>query len=159
MPSAICARSNLGALGGLMSAQVVEHLQPDYLLALLEEAYRVLRAGSPIVLETINVASWYAFFSSYVRDITHARPLHPDTLRFFVVATGFLDAEVRFLSPLPDAEKLQPAPRAVREVDLRTTGPEGRALLALADAFDRNTERLNLQLYGPHDYAVVAWKR
>ncbi len=147
------------ALGGLMAAQVVEHLQPDYLLALLEEAFRVLRPGSPIVLETINVASWYAFFSSYIRDVTHARPLHPDTLRFFVLATGFLDADVRLLSPLPAAEKLQASPQLVRDVDLRATGVEGRALLALADAFDANAERLNRQLYGPHDYAVVAWKR
>jgi hypothetical protein len=28
----------------------------------------------------------------------------------------------------------------------------------LADAFDRNMERLNTQLYAPLDYAVVAWK-
>ena len=147
------------ALGGLMAAQVVEHLQPDYLIQLLQEAYRVLRPGSPIVLETINVASWYAFFSSYIRDITHARPLHPDTLRFFVLAAGFLDAEIRFTAPVPDEDKLRPAPREVRAVDLRTTGVEGRAVLELADAFDANVERLNHQLYGPHDYAVVAWKR
>jgi SAM-dependent methyltransferase len=147
------------ALGGLMAAQVVEHLQPDYLIQLLQEAFRVLRPGSPVVLETINVASWYAFFSSYIRDITHARPLHPDTLRFLVLAAGFLDAEIRYTAPLPDEEKLRPVPGGVRNVDLRTTGAEGRAVLELADAFDANVERLNRQLYGPHDYAVVAWKR
>jgi O-antigen chain-terminating methyltransferase len=147
------------ALGGLMAAQVVEHLQPDNLLALLQEAFRALRPGSPIVLETINVASWSAFFSSYVRDITHAQPIHPDTLRFFVLATGFLDAEIRFTSPLPEEEKLRSSPREVRDVDLRTTGVEGRAILQLADAFDANAALLNRQLYGPHDYAVIAWKR
>jgi hypothetical protein len=46
-----------------------------------------------------------------------------------------------------------------RDVDLARTGPEGRGLLALADAFDRNVERLNVQLYGPLDYAVIAWRR
>ena len=147
------------ALGGLMAAQVVEHLQPDYLIALLDEAFRVLRPGSPIVLETINVASWSAFFSSYVRDLTHAQPIHPDTLRFLVIAAGFLDAEIRLSAPLPDTEKLQPSPRSVRDVDLRTTGAEGRAVLDLADAFDANVSHLNRQLYGPHDYAVIAWKR
>jgi SAM-dependent methyltransferase len=146
------------AIGGLMAAQVVEHLQPDYLLALLQEAFRVLQPGSPIALETINVASWSAFFNSYVRDVTHARPIHPDTLRFFVVATGFLDAEITFTASLPDEERLQSAPRDVRDVDLRTTGAEGRALLQLADAFDANARLLNRQLYGPQDYAVIAWK-
>jgi hypothetical protein len=118
----------------------------------------VLRSGSPIVLETINVSSWSAFFNSYVRDVTHARPMHPDTLRFFVVAAGFLDADVKFTASLPPEERLQSTPREVRDVDLRTTGAEGRALLHLADAFDANARLLNRQLYGPQDYAVVAWK-
>jgi SAM-dependent methyltransferase len=147
------------ALGGLIAAQVVEHLQPDYLLALLEDAFRVLRPGSPIALETINVASWSAFFTGYVRDLTHARPIHHDTLRFFVQATGFLDVEIRFSARLPDEEKLRSSPREVRDVDLRTTGVEGRAILHLADAFDANASHLNRQLYGPQDYAVIAWKR
>jgi hypothetical protein len=142
-----------------MAAQVVEHLPPDSLIQLLQEAYRTLRSDSPIVLETINVASWYAFFSSYIRDITHVRPLHPDTLRFFVLAAGFLDAEIKYSGALPPEEKLRSSPREVREVDLRTTGVEGRAILQLADVVDANSDRLNRQLYGPHDYAVVAWKR
>jgi SAM-dependent methyltransferase len=147
-----------GALGGLIAAQVVEHLEPDYLLALLDEAFRVLRPGSPIALETINVTSWSAFFSSYLRDLTHVRPVHPDTLKFVVTASGFLDAEIQLRAPLPESEKLLAAPRLTRAVDIATTGAEGRGLLALADAFDRNVERLNTQLYGPLDYVVIAWR-
>jgi O-antigen chain-terminating methyltransferase len=145
-------------LGGLIAAQVVEHLEPEYLLRFLDEAFRVLRPGSPIALETINVTSWSAFFTSYLRDLTHVRPVHPETLQFVVTASGFLDAEIQFRAPLPDSEKLLFTPRVTREVDLGRTGPEGRGLLALAEAFDRNVERLNTQLYGPLDYAVVAWR-
>jgi SAM-dependent methyltransferase len=148
-----------GALGGLVAAQVVEHLQPDYLIRLLEEAYRVLRPDSPIVLETINVTSWYAFFSSYLRDLTHVRPLHPDTLRFFVLAAGFLDSEIRLSAPMPDEAKLFRAPREALDLELQGAGRVGGAILQLADAFDLNTQILNGQLYGPQDYAVVAWKR
>lgn len=147
------------SLGGLMAAQVVEHLEPDYLLAFVEEAFRVLRPGSAIALETINVASWSAFFTSYLRDFTHAQPVHPDTLKFIVTASGFGDAEIRLRAPLPESEKLVASPSAVRDIDLRTTGVEGRAVLELADAFDRNVERLNIQLYAPLDYVVIAWKR
>jgi len=43
-----------GSLGGLMAAQVVEHLDPAYLAALLDAAFDALRPGAPIVLETIN---------------------------------------------------------------------------------------------------------
>ena len=147
------------SLGGLIAAQVVEHLEPDYLMRLLDEAFRVLRPDSPIALETINVTSWSAFFTSYLRDLTHVRPIHPETLQFIVTASGFLDAEIQYRAPLPESERLLFTPRATREVDLARTGPEGRGLLALADAFDRNVERLNTQLYGPLDYAVIAWRR
>ena len=147
------------SLGGLIAAQVVEHLEPDYLLAFLDEAFRVLRPDSPLALETINVTSWSAFFTSYLRDLTHVRPIHAETLQFVVSASGFLEAEIQLRSPLPTSEQLMPTPPLTREVDLAKTGPEGRGLLALADAFDRNVERLNRQLYGPLDYAVIAWKR
>ena len=45
------------SLGGLFAAQVVEHLQPDYLVRLLDVAGRKLRPGARIVLETINPAA------------------------------------------------------------------------------------------------------
>ena len=147
------------SLGGLIAAQVVEHLEPDYLMRFLDDAFRVLRPDSPIALETINVTSWSAFFTSYLRDLTHVRPIHPETLQFLVTASGFLDVEIQYRAPLPESERLLFTPRATREVDLERTGAEGRGLLALADAFDRNVERLNTQLYGPLDYAVVAWRR
>ena len=123
----ICAGSVDGALGGLIAAQVVEHLEPDYLLAFLDEAFRVLQPGSPIALETINVASWSAFFSSYIRDLTHVRPIHPDTLKFVVTASGFLDAEMRLRAPLPDAEKLLSAPADVRQSTWPRRAPRGVA--------------------------------
>jgi SAM-dependent methyltransferase len=146
------------ALGGLVALQVVEHLAPDYLIALIDEAFRVLRPGSPIVLETINVASWYAFFNSYVRDITHVRPLHSDTLKFLVVAAGFLDASVELRVPLPPSEQLTPAPADVHALERDAAGATVIGLLALADAFDRNVARLNAHLFAPLDYAVVARK-
>src|SRR5712691_11579811 len=56
------------SVGGLMAAQVVEHLGPAYLLRLLSVAGRKLKRGAPVVVETINTACWLAFFSSYIRD-------------------------------------------------------------------------------------------
>ena len=90
-----------GSLGGLFAAQVVEHLEPAYLTRLLEAAFDALRPGAPIVLETINPACWFAFFESYIRDITHVRPLHPDTLKFLLIASGFQQIEIRYSAPYP----------------------------------------------------------
>ena len=100
-----------GSLGGLFAAQVVEHLEPAYLTRLLEAAFDALRPGAPIVLETINPACWFAFFESYIRDITHVRPLHPDTLKFLLIASGFQQIDIRYRAPYPEHDKLQPLAR------------------------------------------------
>ena len=96
-----------GALGGLFAAQVVEHLEPSRLLAFIDAAHRKLRPGAPLALETINVASWSAFFRSYVRDITHVRPVHPETLQFLVGTAGFRNAQIVYRSPYPEEERLR----------------------------------------------------
>jgi O-antigen chain-terminating methyltransferase len=128
------------SLGGLIAIQVVEHLQPDYLLALLDEAYRALRPGATMVLETINAASWFAFFQSYVRDITHVRPLHPDTLAYYVRASGFGEVRVQFSAPVPPTHRL-------RRVE--ATGE-------VASTVNANVDRLNELVFADLDYAVIA---
>jgi SAM-dependent methyltransferase len=140
------------SLGGLFAAQVVEHLPPDYLLAFLDEALRALRPGAAIVLETINVACWYAFFQSYIRDITHARPLHPETLQYLVTASGFAGAEIRYRVPLQEAERLQRVPGPVWQAG----GEAGGALVELGRAVEHNVQLLNRLLFSSMDYAVVA---
>ena len=139
------------SLGGLFAAQVVEHLPPDYLLAFLNEAQRALRPGATLVLETINVACWYAFFQSYIRDITHARPLHPETLQYLVTASGFTAVDVQFRVPVPRAEQLQRSPAIIRQ----TEGDDRDALLELADVVDKNVDTLNNLLFTYLDYAVI----
>ena len=140
-----------GSLGGLIATQVVEHLQPDYLMRFLSAAAEALRPGAPIVLETINPACWSAFFDSYIRDLTHVRPVHPDTLKFLVIAAGFSDAAVQWRSPYPDNGKLERL--AVPARALTQTAPE---LKPLTDTLDRNVERLNGLFFTFRDYAVIA---
>jgi SAM-dependent methyltransferase len=127
------------SLGGLLAAQVVEHLQPDYLLALIDASYQKMRPGSRIVLETINPACWFAFFASYIRDITHVRPLHPDTLSYFVQASGFQRVTVRYRAPYPEHDKLQSVP----------------ATDAVAQTFNANVEKLNGLMFTYLDFAVI----
>jgi SAM-dependent methyltransferase len=136
------------SLGGLVALQVVEHLQPEYLVRLIETAHAKLRPGSLIVLETINAACWVAFFESYIRDITHVRPLHPDTLKFLVVAAGFERVDVHFRAPIAESGRLQQVPTA----DLPAPSAE------IARVINRNVERLNERLFTYLDYAVIAVK-
>jgi len=135
-----------GSLGGLFAAQVVEHLEPAYLLSFLELAFHKLRPGGRLVLETLNPSCWVAFFESYIRDITHVWPLHPETLQFLVVASGFTSADVEYRSPIADADKLQP---------VTATAAMGPVLADLVDSFNANVDKLNSRIYSFLDYAVI----
>jgi SAM-dependent methyltransferase len=130
------------SLGGIFAAQVVEHLSPDYLVSLLDQAFHKLRAGATIVLETINPSCWFAFFESYLRDLTHVQPIHPDTLSFLLQASGFQRVDIQFRSPLPEEERLEPV-----------TGDD-----AIARAFNANVDRLNRRLFSYLDYAAIGKK-
>ncbi len=140
------------SLGGLFSAQVVEHLEADYLMRMLADAHRVLRPGSRVVLETINPASWTAFFSAYMRDVTHRHPLHPDTLAYLLRASGFVGVSIVYRSPVPDAAKLR---RAEVDPALAAT-PAGQAVSTLADALNQHAELLNGLIFAEQDYAAIA---
>jgi SAM-dependent methyltransferase len=138
-----------GSLGGIFSAQVVEHLQPAYLLRFLELAFHKLRPGGRMVLETLNPACWVAFFDSYIRDITHVWPLHPETLKYLVVASGFSGARVEFRSPVREEDKLQTFAAPLSSMP---------ALADIAEAFNANVEKLNARMFTYLDYAVVGDK-
>jgi O-antigen chain-terminating methyltransferase len=145
-----------GALGGLFAAQVVEHLQPGYLLRFLDLAFQKLRPGAPIVLETLNPACWTAFFDSFIRDITHVWPLHPDTLRYLVLASGFPSARIEYRSPVAAQDRLQPVPH--RGGNGSSAGQGGDTDGATADfieTFNANVEKLNARMFTFLDYAIV----
>jgi len=137
------------SLGGIFSAQVVEHLQPGYLLRFLELAFVKLRPGGRLVLETLNPACWVAFFDSYIRDITHVWPLHPETLKYLVVASGFTKATIEFRSPVPQQDRLQ---------TIGVPGGADTTFADLAEAFNANVEKLNSRIFTYLDYAVIGDK-
>jgi SAM-dependent methyltransferase len=137
-----------GSLGGLFAAQVVEHLEPRYLTQLLDAAFDKLRPGAPIVLETINPACWFAFFESYIRDLTHVRPVHPDTLKYLLIATGFQRVDIRYRAPYPESEKLQPVATGSRQ-------PAAGGLDDLVETLNANVEKINRLLFTYLDYAAI----
>lgn len=140
-------RQRDGSLGGLVAVQVVEHMEPAYLLRFIETAYLKMRAGAPLILETINPACWMAFFECYLRDLTHQRPLHPDTLRYLVQACGFAQVDVHYREPVREVDRLERVPVASGA----TT-----ELARVVSAINAHADKLNARLFSSMDYAVVA---
>jgi SAM-dependent methyltransferase len=135
------------SLGGIFAAQVVEHLPPDYLGALLEVAAHKTRPGGVIALETINPTCWAAFFESYIRDLTHVRPIHPETLQYLLRVSGFTDVRLEFRSPIAPADRLQPIPRPPADA--------GADLLDAIDVINGNIDRLNARMFSYQDFAAI----
>jgi SAM-dependent methyltransferase len=129
------------SLDGIFSSQVIEHFQPEYLRRLVGEAYRVLRPGSPVLLETINPLSMFALSRIYFLDPTHRQPLHPEYMRYLLASSGFSDVDIIFTAE-PENEKL-------RAIDPGNP---------LALPFNDNVDRLNHLLFSACEYAVKGVK-
>ncbi len=141
------------SLGGLIAIQVVEHLQPAYLTSMLNTAFFKLRPGARLILETINPSCWVAFFESFIRDLTHVKPLHPDTLQYLLQANGFTNVEIVYRSPIaPDGRLRKVTPRPEH------FGTAADTLTELVSSFNSNVDRLNDRMFSYQDFAAIATK-
>jgi O-antigen chain-terminating methyltransferase len=133
------------SLGGLFAAQMVEHLDPRRVIALVNLCHRKLRSGGMLIFETPNPVCLTVFAGNFYMDFSHIRPVHPEAMRFLFESTGFQDVQVKFSSPVEPSRRIPPLADVV--ADART-----------AEEFNRGIERLNDLLYGFQDYAVIGRK-
>jgi O-antigen chain-terminating methyltransferase len=99
-----------GSLGGVTSVQVIEHIPPEQVRRLFEAAYRALRPGGVLMAETVNPHS-PAALKTFWLDLTHIRPLYPESLLFLARECGFESGEILFPNGSGDLDD-----------DLRTCG-------------------------------------
>jgi len=130
------------SLGGIFSSQVIEHLPPQYLQRMIELAYFKLAPGGHLVLETLNPASVFGLVQIYFLDLTHQKPIHPQTLKFLMETSGFEDVEIQYSAPFEE-ERLQTLPGADET----------------ASILNRNIDNLNKLLYAAPNYAAIGIKR
>lgn len=131
-----------GTLGGIFSAQVVEHLEPAYLRDVVTESFRVLETGGTIVLETVNPLSVFALSNIYFLDVTHRKPLHPEYMRYLLESSGFSSVSVIYSGELSEERLVETAPE----------NPWARE-------FNTNVDKLNKLLYASPAYAVTGVKQ
>jgi SAM-dependent methyltransferase/flagellar biosynthesis chaperone FliJ len=133
-----------GSLGGIFAAHLIEHIEPALAIELVHLAYRALRPGGLLVLETPNPACLMTFASAFYMDFTHRRPIHPEALRFLARSVGFRDIEIHLLAPVDSS--------------LRLPILEAPVLGERTEQFNRSVSCLNDLVFGPQDYALVARK-
>jgi SAM-dependent methyltransferase len=136
------------SLDGIFIDQVVEHLEPPYLIRLLALCHQKMKFGYYIVVETVNPLSFVSFVNFFI-DLTHNRPVHPETLQYLITASGFRENEKKFFSPVSNEGILK---KIMRTADMNET--ESKKV----DVYNYNVEMLNSTLFGAQDYAVVGKK-
>jgi 2-polyprenyl-3-methyl-5-hydroxy-6-metoxy-1,4-benzoquinol methylase len=125
------------SLKGIFCAQVVEHLLTSELEQFIRLAERKLQPGGVLVVETINPRSLFAIGNHFYADLSHVRPVHPETLRFICEQVGFSAVQLEELSPHPMIENT---------ADLPT------------DTVGTAVDSLLRSVFGHQDYAIVATK-
>jgi len=122
------------SLGAVTGFHISEHLPYEILLRVLEESVRVLKVGGVAIFETPNPKNILVGACDFYIDPSHRNPIHPDTLKFLAEAKGLVRADIIYVHPYKEENRL---------------GPNGNPQLI---------ERLNGLLYGPRDYVVVGYK-
>jgi O-antigen chain-terminating methyltransferase len=106
---------------------------------LVRAARAALRPGGILILETPSPLSLVAGSINFLRDPTHVRPLHPDTLAYIVESEGFTSAEIELLAPVPPASRV---PRVDAESE------RDNQINTALDVIDE-------VLFGHQDFAVI----
>lgn len=91
------------SLGGIFCAQVVEHLQPAQVPALMQLMSAKVRQGGLVIVETPNPECLAIFATHFYIDPTHTRPVPPVLLRFYLEEAGFGRIEIERLAPAADS--------------------------------------------------------
>lgn len=103
------------SLGGVFCAHVIEHMPAEALARLIADAYRVLRPGGLLALETPNPACLAIFATYFYLDPTHVRPVPSELTRYLLEESGFTGIQVIGLHPAEmDFPGLKPLPEGFR---------------------------------------------
>jgi O-antigen chain-terminating methyltransferase len=126
------------SVGAITAMHLVEHLPFDAMIRLFDQAYRVLRSGGVMILETPNPENLQVASHWFYLDPTHRNPLPPEALKWLVQARGFSHAEIARQTIGRTVGEIPPVPD-----DVPGSASINAALAHYAAA---------------PDYAVIAWK-
>jgi SAM-dependent methyltransferase len=141
------ARDYLGSiadatLGGVFAGHLLEQMRPHDAIDLLQMASRKLRPGGRLVIVGYNPASVHMQALAWFGDPGNVRPMPPALVEMLLRQWGFTEISVEAFGP--EAQPLEVVPGVA----------DGDG--AIADAVNRNVERLNQLLFQPLAQAITA---
>ncbi len=128
------AKAKSGSLGAVSGFHLAEHLPFDQLLTLIGEAHRALAPGGLLLLETPNPENLTVGAFTFHYDPSHLKPIPPAILDFMAKFKGFGRVEILRLQPEMTESNIVKATK------------------------DKNLQEIMRRIYGPRDYALLAYK-
>ncbi len=102
---------NAGAFDLITGLDIIEHLHKPEVLRFLDAAFRALRAGGRLILQTPNADSPWGTMLRY-GDFTHEVCFNPNALGRLLRLAGFDGIESREMGPVPFGYSLASTVRA-----------------------------------------------
>ena len=137
-----------GELGAIVSFHVIEHLPATLVPRLVRLAWRALKPGGILILETPSPLALAMSARDFWMDPTHRRPVHPAHLETTFREAGFEPVHRVDLHPFPEDQGLP-------EIDLNRLPEEQREL---GDQVNRMRDILDDLLFGDRDFGMVGVK-
>lgn len=129
------------SLGGIFLGQVIEHLEAEYLVKLIELCYKKLKNGAYFVAETPNPTMLTTFSNAFYVDISHIKPIHPETMKFLLYFFGYKDIKIEYINKINYQLPI-----------LKANGIEN------IKEFNDGINLINNLLFGYQDYAIIGKK-
>jgi len=136
-------------LGGIFSGHLIEHFDAPSLQRFFNLAYRCLRTGGVLICETPDTSNPFVLVNTYYRDLTHQRPVHPETYQFAAQSAGFTEVELHYSGAVPGQALWEPL------LEPATASAEVHGLYL---EMNRRLTILREQFSGYQNVAVIARK-
>lgn len=128
---------------GIFCAQLIEHLKTEQIISICNLAYEKLKPGGCICFETPNPCCLAIYTNSFYIDPSHIKPVHPETMKYYLKQAGFHDIQVIFTECSKVLNQL-PLLRADQVENL--------------EEFNAGIQLVSNLLFGSQDYAILAYK-
>ncbi len=110
------AEEGPNSFDGIFCAQVIEHLPPERVWALVKACAAALKTGGVVVFETPNPECLAIFATHFYIDPSHTRPIPPALLAFYLEEAGFGRIDVqRFAPAYEERPELNALPASIKE--------------------------------------------
>jgi len=87
-------KQKAGSFAAITGFHILEHMSLKTIIALFDEALRILQPGGMVIFETPNPENLIVGSNTFYTDPTHQRPIPSKTLQYLIESRGFTNSAI-----------------------------------------------------------------